>query len=149
MKNWKFYLFLIILILITIWVFSKFIFISEAERVWWVIKYGARAIENEDLYRCLGIIAPDYYDDFGFDYEKVRNWLKSQFAQYDELDVDIITKKVRVKEENAICSLRVNLYGKIGNEYGLIYGRGFGGDVLILYLKKVNNNWLVIRSSPG
>uniref|UniRef100_A0A7C6EBM2 Nuclear transport factor 2 family protein n=1 Tax=candidate division WOR-3 bacterium TaxID=2052148 RepID=A0A7C6EBM2_UNCW3 len=111
---------------------------------------GKKAVENEDLATVMSLVAEDYEDDFGMDYERLRRWFINHFRNYDDIKVFIPYKKIIVNDGAAICSLRVTVQAKNRNtnEPEVIYGYSAWGDELILDLRKLNKKWFFKSAHP-
>lgn len=150
-RNKKFPPLLIILaIILVIWLLSRFLFIPESKRVDLVIKTGKKAVENENLPKVMSLVYDDYRDDFGMNYQQLKKWFINHFRRYNDIKVLIPYKKISVKENVAVCSLRVSIGARdlTTNEYEIIYGYSAWGDELILNLTKINNRWLFSGAQP-
>ncbi len=111
---------------------------------------GKKAVENEDLPTTMSLVAEEYLDDFGMDYERLERWFINHFQRYDGIKVFIPLKKITVRNNIAVCSLRVSIsaHNPITNESELIYGYSSWGDELILDLMKKDNKWLFTGAHP-
>jgi len=127
----SFIIFLIFLFLLY-FIFDKYIFLSEKEKIDKILEKAKNACENEDLDLISKLLDKDYSDNFGHDYNKLLRRLKNIFNLYDEIRIYFLAKKINVKDSIAICSLKVRALGlaKDINEYEVFYK-----DLLTIYLK--------------
>ena len=111
---------------------------------------GKKAVENEDLPKVMSLVYDNYQDDFGMDYQQLEKWFINHFRLYNDIKILIPYKKISVKENVAVCSLRVGIGARdlTTNEYEIIYGYSAWGDELILNLTKINNRWLFTGAYP-
>lgn len=111
---------------------------------------GKKALEDEDLATVMSLVAFDYDDDFGMDYERLKKGFITHFRNYDDIKVFIPYKKITVDDDIAVCSLRVSVQARNRStgELELVYGYSAWGDELILDLKKINQRWQFIGAKP-
>ncbi|MEO0115355.1 MAG: hypothetical protein ABIK93_07745 [candidate division WOR-3 bacterium] len=129
---------------------SRLLFIPEWKKVDRVVMTGKKAVENEDLATVMSLVAEEYGDDFGMDYERLEKWFITHFRNYDDIKVFIPYKKITVDDGVAVCSLRVSVraLNQSTGEPEVIYGYSAWGDELILDLKKINKRWLFTKAKP-
>lgn len=143
-------LLLILAIILVVWLLSRILFVPESEKVDQVIMTGKKAVENEDLPKVMSLVYDNYQDDFGMDYQQLEKWFINHFRLYNDIKILIPYKKISVKENVAVCSLRVSIGARdlTTNEYEIIYGYSAWGDELILDLTKSDGKWRFTNAHP-
>ncbi len=136
---WRYFLFLIFLVIFFYFLIDKYFLISEEEKVKKVIYQAKNACEEEDLDKISQILDKNYYDNFGHNYEKLLIRLYNIFNQYEDIKIYLLKEKIKVDNNLAICSLSVRAIGLAIDikEYEVFYK-----DLLTLYLKK-NKDWQI------
>lgn len=107
-----------------------------------------KAIENEDITIIMSLISKDYDDGFGMDFERLERWFINHFQRYEGIKILIPVKKIHVRNEVALCSLRVSILARNPDtgESELIYGYSTWGDELVLDLIKSDGKWQFISA---
>jgi hypothetical protein len=143
-------LLIILATILVLWLLSRILFIPESKKVDQVIMTGKKAVENEDLSKVMSLVYDNYQDDFGMDYQQLEKWFINHFRLYNDIKILIPYKKISVKENVAVCSLRVSIGARdlTTNEYEIIYGYSAWGDELILDLTKSDGKWQFTNAHP-
>lgn len=119
------------------------LFISEEQRVFNVIRKGERAIEKEDTTVLQQIIAKDYRDDWGHNYDRLIQWFAIYFYRYKNIKVHIIKNELTVGKKIATCRIKAYISGYDDYNDELTVDN----IELTLYLEKINKIWFVIKAT--
>ncbi len=119
------------------------LFVSEEQRVFSVIQKGERAIEKENIIVLQQIIAKDYEDDWGHDYDGLIQWFSVYFKQCKNIKISISKNEISVNQNLAICKISVYISGYDYYNDELIVDQ----TELLIYLEKISSKWLIISAN--
>src|SRR5512139_811682 len=74
---------------------------SDERRIRVLIKDGIEAVESENIAAVMSRVSFSYRDDHGLTYLTLREWLKSQFQIFTEIDVEDGELSVSVSGDQA------------------------------------------------
>jgi len=115
---------------------------SDEDRIKGLIRKGERAIEEEDLDRCMSGIALDYRsEEFGLNYFGVQYLLREAFKAFEDIRIKIKGIQIKVKDGEAEVHLRVTVTAK---PVGETKREGFYEEPLVLSLQKSGIGWKLV-----
>lgn len=116
---------------------------SEERRLKIIINRGKKAIEREDLGKCMRYISQDYSDEYDQTYRSIKEDTREALKKYDEINIWIRKREIILKGNKAEVNLVIILSVE-SPETGLIKGQ----EKLTLYFRKENGCWRIIKVSP-
>jgi hypothetical protein len=127
-------------------VFVKPLLISDEARIRKGLKEGVRAIEAEDVGKCLRHVSIHYQDEYGLTYLSVKNLLIRVFQDFDAFEIDLENLRVSLIDKRtafATFDLRVKVSFKGQKAY--LVGSGDLSNRIGMNFTKEGNRWKVTR----
>lgn len=95
---------------------------NEGARLRGLIRRGAASFEREDLRACLGILSENYSDSSGFDKARLEKYLRSMFAQFNQIRVVIKRLNIEMADDGrASADVGFTAYFKVEKKEKLYY----------------------------
>ncbi len=116
---------------------------SDRDKIKRLIQREGRALEEEDIDRCMKGLALEFrWQEVGLNYFVVRGALKEMFETFEDikikparLNVNVKNKKARVKLEITATATKVTTGEK----------QGFYGEPGVILFKKIAGKWKIVE----
>jgi len=133
---------LVVFVLLSAIFLINYLLYSDEDRIRGLIRQGKRAIEEEDLDRCMNGIALNYHsEEFGLNYLVVQRLLKEAFKAFEDIRIKIKGVQIEVKDGESEVYLRVTATARPTEGTGR---EGFYEEPLVLSLRKSGTRWKLV-----
>ncbi|MEW6213719.1 MAG: hypothetical protein AB1478_00730 [Nitrospirota bacterium] len=119
---------------------------SDESRIKKVFKEGAKAIEKEDIDGVMAKVSFNYRDDYGLTYLYLKESMKSEFQQMNDITIEYENLKIKVNDASATADMDVRIIATMGNETGYIVGDAAKPVHLKFTLEKERTKWLITKT---
>jgi len=123
----------------------QFVFVSEEKKIERIIKTSKKAFEKEDLELLMGFLSKEYQDEFGLDYQGIREGLHETFSVFDEIKVSLSKVEVEVMDQEAEVKLSLWVFAKNQDQPVFLIGSLNNPVPSEVFLKKEEGEWKVVR----
>lgn len=118
---------------------------TEKRRIRSVIKSMESAVENEDTGSCIGWLASDYLDAYGYRVSDVRDVLNDVFESLDDITVTILNTDIDVSDDAADVTIDFRMVATVETGMrGYILGNPRNPARIIVRMNK-SHRWRIQR----
>ncbi len=126
--------------------FVRPLLISDETRIRKGVKEGVRAIEAEDVGKCLRRVSLHYRDEYGLTYVGVKGLLTRIFQEFDAFEIDFRNLQITLLDkEVASASFDLKVKVRYGGQRVYLLGYGDVPNRIKLSLVKEGGRWKVTQ----
>ena len=126
------------------WAWDHF-FVTDEKRIQKLIATMEQAVEQGNVLRLEGAIAPDYSDDYGFDKTTLLATVRSAHQQYSEILIHITDMKITVTPDHQTAQA-VFIAKILARTAGSVTDTEIRTERPRLHLHKGDQGWRLVRT---
>lgn len=135
----------IAVILIAVGFFIIRYYYSDERRIKRIIEGGRKAVEAEDIKRCMSYVSIHYSDSHGLNYILVKRILEDVFREFDGFEVITRELRVTVNNDTATAGFKGAVIVNIEEIRGFLVGGNDGPIEIKVALNRERFGWKVVR----
>ncbi len=135
----------IAVILIAVGFFIIRYYYSDERRIKRIIEGGRKAVEAEDIKRCMSYVSIHYSDSHSLNYILVKRILEDVFREFDGFEVITRELRVTVNNDTATAEFKGAVIVNIEGMRGFLVGGNDGPIEIKVDLNRERFGWKVVR----
>lgn len=136
---------IVLLVLLVIGFSTIRYYYSDERRIKRIIEGGKRAVEAEDIRRCMSYVSIHYSDSHGLNYILVKRILEEVFREFDGFEVITRELRVTVNNDTATAGFKGAVIVNIEGMRGFLVGGNDGPIEIKVDLNRERFGWKVVR----